>query len=554
VPLSDLEAKYFAASNYAADAPQKANPPIYRGNTLVEPMIEGAVYFPAIHDAISATNAGDAVYIVGWRFNPAINLVTGQLVSLSSGLGIGNLLATKAAAGVDVRLVLNGTLALFWVPLPWAESLRNAEVLRKLLPSNQTTPPLAGRVLFDWSGANQTGSQHQKATVVRIGTNVTAFVGGMDMQPNFWDTAKHEKLEIPDTTPKRWWGWHDVGVRLDGEAAKRVLHNFRCRWHEASTLPEKSYKFRPGDETESALPFNPPPMIPPPTAATMQPDAPLIAEQSLQVLRSRFKWKIPNRCGSGGVPWSGLPDEPATGGFFEIFATMRKAIAAATKYIYIEDQFLSDSLPGGQSVVQLDGLNGFDHSLYSELLTALNAPNALHLHLIFVGSGRKDPEDPGATLKNQTITSGIQRILDGLPQERRVNVSVWRRDGITVHSKIMLIDDEFMSVGSANFQSRSMVGVDNELHVAVVAEDNLVRDVRCALWAEHFNLNRFMDDPADPTSVGVPGVRSGLENAAIALGLWNEAWYVTDMEYWSNRTGYNGSTGYGGLLSLVPPA
>jgi phosphatidylserine/phosphatidylglycerophosphate/cardiolipin synthase-like enzyme len=539
--LQDLEAKYFDVRDPAA-APEDMTPPVYRGTTVVTPIIDGADYLPEVHAAISATAAGDAVYLVGWRFNPKLDLLDGSIVELSSPRSIGNLLAVKAAQGVDVRLVLNGTLALYWVPVPWAESLRNAESLRELRPPGSSSPPLAQRVLFDWSGANQTGSQHQKAVVVRRGTDVAAFVGGMDMNPNLFDKAPHEKYPIPAAEGGGMWGWHDFGVKLEGEAAKHVLHNFRCRWEEASTLPEKLFKWRPGDQTESPRPFNPPPILATPAAVTATAGAPANNHQSVQVLRSRFKWKIPNRCGSGGAPWSGLPDEPATGGFFEIYNTMKKAIAAATRYIYIEDQFLDDSLPGGQSAMRIDDLRGQEYSLFTELLNALNAPNAFTLRLIFVGSGRKDPEDPGSALRNLTITPSVRRIIDGLPDGRKGNVAVWRRDKKTVHSKLMIIDDEFMSVGSANFQSRSMAGLDNEIQVAIVAEDDLIKEKRKALWIEHFMLEPLL---------GVPGVQSGLDDIDTALGLWGDDWYVPNQSYWENRTGYNMVNGFGGLSPVL---
>lgn len=542
--LSDLETKYLAANNYNAGSPEAADPPIFRANTVVEPLIEGSNYFRAIHSAISATSGpGDAIYIVGWRFNPEMNLLNGELVTIDSPLAIGNILATKCAAGVDVRLVLNGTLALFWVPIPWGETLANCQMLRRFVPSNQSSPPLANRVLFDWSGANQTGSQHQKATVVQFGTNVTAFVGGMDMQPNFWDTEKHEKFDIPAVEGNGKWGWHDIGVHLIGEAAKRVLHNFRNRWEEARTLPEKSFKLRPGDETETPSLFNPSPISAAPQAVEVTTTLAPVSQQSVQVLRSRYKWKIPNRCGSGGVPWGGLPDDPAVGGFFEVYATMKKAINAATRYIYIEDQFLADSLPGGQTVVRLDDLNGLNYSLFSELLTALSAPSASNLRLIFVGSGRKDPEDPGATLRNLTLTSSVQRIVDALPVSRKSNVAVWRRDRKTVHSKLMIIDDEFMSIGSANFQGRSMAGVDNEIHLGIVADDDLIKRIRKQLWIEHFTLEPLL---------GVPGVVDGLDDIDTALGMWGDNWYVADTSYWENRTGYNMVNGFGGLSPVLP--
>lgn len=542
--LTDLEKKYFEAYGYDPAGPHTALPPIYRGSTDVQPLVDGATYYPALHAAISATSSGDAVYIVGYRLNPGMDLLTGDVVSISSSRALGHLLASRCAAGVDVRLVLNGTLALYWVEMLWGEVLATCETLRTYLPPGETAPPLADRVLFDWSGSNVTGSQHQKTTVVRTGTNVVAFIGGMDLQPMPWDTSQHERVEIPASEGGGKWGWHDMGVRLEGEGAKRALHNFRNRWAEAASLPERHWKRQPGDENESPRPFNPKPILATPAAAT--PGATPIGTrpQSVQVLRARYKYKIPNRCGSGGVPWAGLPDEPAVGGFFEIYATLKKAIAAARRYIYVEDQFLNDMPPGGQSITRVDGLLGREYSLFAELLSALNHPDTASLRVVFVGSGRKDPEEPGPTARNTEITTSIQYVIDGLPAARQTNVAVWRRDRETVHSKLVMIDDEFVSIGSANFQSRSMAGVDNELNAAIVAEDDLVKQLRIKLWSEHFNLN-----------VGASAVSAGLDDLDVALGLWRADWYAADTSYWTSAAGHSATNGYGGLLSPVvtPP-
>ena len=54
-----------------------------------------------------------------------------------------------------------------------------------------------------------------------------------------------------------------------------------------------------------------------------------------------------------------------------------------------------------------------------------------------------------------------------------------------IHSKLMLVDDEFALVGSANIGLRSMTH-DSEGSFGVVdAEDKLVRQLRIDIWAKH---------------------------------------------------------------------
>jgi phosphatidylserine/phosphatidylglycerophosphate/cardiolipin synthase-like enzyme len=89
-------------------------------------------------------------------------------------------------------------------------------------------------------------------------------------------------------------------------------------------------------------------------------------------------------------------------------------------------------------------------------------------------------------------------------------VAVWRVDDLTVHSKLVLIDDRFAMLGSANFRARSMRGVDTELQLALVAGDDTVRRLRATLWAEHLGLE--------------PIERPLIDDLDRALGHWHPAW------------------------------
>jgi phosphatidylserine/phosphatidylglycerophosphate/cardiolipin synthase-like enzyme len=69
--------------------------------------------------------------------------------------------------------------------------------------------------------------------------------------------------------------------------------------------------------------------------------------------------------------------------------------------------------------------------------------------------------------------------------------------GIYVHAKTMMIDDTFVSIGSANLNRRGFFS-DGELNVFAIpqqlqaAADNPARALRCALWAEHLGLSTAM--------------------------------------------------------------
>lgn len=59
---------------------------------------------------------------------------------------------------------------------------------------------------------------------------------------------------------------------------------------------------------------------------------------------------------------------------------------------------------------------------------------------------------------------------------------------IYVHSKIAIVDDEWLMVGSANMNDWGFV-TDSELNV-LIHDAGLARDLRLDLWAEHLALPR----------------------------------------------------------------
>ncbi|MCW0214832.1 MAG: phospholipase D-like domain-containing protein [Pseudonocardia sp.] len=103
--------------------------------------------------------------------------------------------------------------------------------------------------------------------------------------------------------------------------------------------------------------------------------------------------------------------------------------------------------------------------------------------MILVCSGRKDPADGGVNKFRRRVTGDIQRgVIDLLTPADRGNVMMHRIEDLTVHTKLMLIDDVFASVGSANFYSRSMRGTDTEINSVFVTTGSQIRDLRVQLW------------------------------------------------------------------------
>jgi hypothetical protein len=200
MPLPDLKQRYFGSV------------PARDETTEVQFLVDGRRYLGAIAQEIELTGPGDRAYLVDWFFDPKLDL-RGRAPDDPGFIETGDLLAQCAAGGVDVRLVLNGAQYLGAFGAPGYTTCYDAMVdLTARVPPGANAAPLAGRVLYDWSGAELSGSQHQKAVAILRGGQAIAFVGGIDVNPLMLDTAPHNSRILPGTTPPVAWGWHDGGV------------------------------------------------------------------------------------------------------------------------------------------------------------------------------------------------------------------------------------------------------------------------------------------------------------------------------------------------------
>ncbi len=469
--------------------PQARNYPTFDGDTEWHPLIDGEAYFAELDALLRRAQAGDTVLIAGLEVDPALDL-HGRHDGDPGYAPLGSQLAQLAARGVDVRLLIAGRVLASSIPWsglgPFRENAARAEQLRTLRVDGVDAAPLAGRVLLDFSGA-LLGSNHQKAVTAHIGGELTSFVAGIDLVDDRCDAGPHDRFDLDGAR----WGWHDIAVRLRGPGARRVWDIFRQRWFEVLTLPNAHYFRTPIDRR----PLNPSDPLPAPAAAPRAEPVPSPGVE-VRVLRSTYRRKLESRVPFRGGRWRSVPDT----GLQEVFATLVTAISAAQRYIYMEDQYLEESAGGDVAF-----------ELYPHLFAA-----ALRgVKVILVGSGTRDPEDPGFHPKpiNRELNADLRgKLVDPLPVNLRSNVAVYRIEHCTVHAKLTLIDDAFANIGSANIFSRSMFGTDSEMSAAVATTTSLVRDLRVAVWGEHLRA---------PMKAAL---RASLEDLDLALGIWRPDW------------------------------
>jgi phosphatidylserine/phosphatidylglycerophosphate/cardiolipin synthase-like enzyme len=74
-----------------------------------------------------------------------------------------------------------------------------------------------------------------------------------------------------------------------------------------------------------------------------------------------------------------------------------------------------------------------------------------------------------------------------------------REDPLYVHAKVGIVDDRWLTVGSANLNAHSLL---NDTEMNVVCDDpQLARDTRVRLWAEHLELDPGTVAGADPCAM-----------------------------------------------------
>jgi phosphatidylserine/phosphatidylglycerophosphate/cardiolipin synthase-like enzyme len=472
--------------------------PMHVDDTEWVPLVDGVAYLTELDAELRAAEPGDTVLMTGLEIDPDIDLA-GRVPGADGYLPLGRQLAELAARGVDVRVLVAGRVVASSIPWsglgPFRANAGRMQRLRDLRVGD--AQPLARAVLLDFAGA-PLGSNHQKTVVTHVRGRLTAFVAGIDLVEDRFDDGGHDRLRHQGQR----WGWHDMAVRLRGPAARRVWEIFRERWVQAAALPDKAF-FRTPWERRRLNPIDPLPQPGPgPHAAPVSSPG-----TRMQILRSTYRRHQ------------------------QVHATLVAAIGAARRYIYIEDQYLGEEL-GGVA----------DYELYPHLRAALYRG----VKVIMVGSGVRDPGDPGVHLRpiNRSLNADLSRKLVGpLPDELRRNVAVYRLERCTVHAKLTLVDDVFANIGSANMFSRSMAGVDSEMTVAVETTTSAVRDLRVAVWGEH--LRTATSD----------SVRSALADLDLALGIWRPGWLAagTPAGMWRTAGMPEGFSPLERMLTLVGP-
>lgn len=308
------------------------------------------------------------------------------------------------------------------------------------------------RLHFHMDGRHPLGaSHHQKIVVV---DDTLAFSGGFDLTHWRWDTPghyAHDPLRV-DPEGDAYPPFHDMQLMVNGEAAIALGELARARWKRATGR----------DARPRAL-----------SEAQLWPDD---VDPDLTHVEVGIARTFPATNGGPAVR--------------EVEQLHLDMIAAAQQYIYIENQYLTSAVVGDRLAQSLRQVRGPSIVIVLPLKT-------------------------GGWLEQHTMDVLRARLLRKLRAADRFGrlrvycsaVPGLRGDCVMIHGKLMVVDDDYLRVGSANLSNRSM-GLDSECDLAVESRgerrvQEQIAAVRNRVLSEHLGIetSQFQKTQSDNSNL-----------------------------------------------------
>ncbi|GMF39748.1 unnamed protein product [Phytophthora fragariaefolia] len=406
-------------------------------------------FYNAVYDDLNTTKEGDRVMLAAWL--AALVPIKPDVDPTGAKTGFKEVFAGIVERGGDASIL--GWASIAGGYMPYIVKSRDAI---NSIPESRAN---GGRAQFIFDDrVNLIASHHQKTLVIATNSSSSpedqpvAYVGGIDLANDRWDTIYHNNTRIRDAANITYQqkGWVDGHIRIHGPAAKDVASNFLARWNSAY-LPCQGL-----DDT--ILKFKNPPFdkLPPLDYASSNKTSKL-GNQSIQITRTlSCKYKHYK--------------EFAPNGELSLFKARLKAIKNAKNFIYVEDQYFV---------------------LVPELLDALMEVMPRIQRLIVVTKEQTNAFSNAGYIKY--IYQNVEPIRSKYPNKFKIYTTKEDLD-LCIHTKLVIIDDVYLSIGSANWNRRSMT-TDSELNADVV-DGNTVESpegVTVGKLPRDFRIRKFME-------------------------------------------------------------
>lgn len=391
--------------------------------------------FNEMQRAVESLRAGDSLFVANWQFAPESLLLTATPVTKKN-KSWGDLLAGKAGEGVKIRVII--AQHPFGSPF-----MTNLDALNNII----TPLPKDKRDNFKYivsAHPSPLGVHHQKFMVARAAKSTVAFCGGLDISFN---RAPPWPLQFV---------WHDICAKLEGKITHDLEREFIAHWNRDRTKSSA----KPVEGWKAMEPLSP-------VTASKIDLSPSVNKHSIQMVRT---------LSTGPDPLNIQRDD--------IWRAYFRLIGRATRFIYLEDQYFQTPDLADAIVRQAES--------QSELIV-----------MVMVGTGTDDRQtvDPKATgLDRVSQIAAVDATQDAFALRleffKRLSVAPLLPDRLRIytlnyasgilHSKFMLVDDEALTVGSANGNPRGFF-LDTETNV-VLDNPDAARSFRHRLWGHNLGI------------------------------------------------------------------
>jgi phosphatidylserine/phosphatidylglycerophosphate/cardiolipin synthase-like enzyme len=403
--------------------------------------------------------------------------------------------------------------------------------IKRSLKSEQSQPGSMSALEIERAGLVYVGTHHQKTILIDFayeeGSKAVGYVMGLNSVTDYWDTCEH-KLE----DPRREQGaeltanecvqggeadpgflsvkpYQDYACRIDGgKALISVYNNFVTAWDRSidDRMRTAANECVARDECKA------------PPAALLRKAEP--GNSTVQIVRTQ-------------------PDENDKS-IKDVYYLATDAACLASGYLYIENQYFQHeewaqrlmqkrkdvvaawkrgAAKAGKSMRDMPVMHVFIVIPVPEraqmipsthdTLTALGQPEGMTGQVKMIDDINKNkkalftkdelgtPTNSGVDIPAVVRHANEMEKRDTMQLENIFGVKVavamlqvsgydkrrWRYREIYIHSKLLLIDDGFMTLGSANLNQRSMA-VDSEINIAT-NDAALARSMRNRIWMQH---------------------------------------------------------------------
>lgn len=421
-------------------------------------LIDGEDYYRAFRDA--ALGAERSILMAGWQFDSSTCLVRGpDAEGVAAPTELLPFLSWLCDRRPDLRVYL----------LAWNFHVVFAlerEWLQELVFNWKTND----RIRFHFDGHHPDSASHHQKFVVIDGQR--SFLGGLDLCDHRWDRRKHcEPDDLRHDHGRHYNPFHDAQVYLEGpEVGAALTELFRARWEASGGKPAI-------DPGEATLPGAPTPWMPK--------DGVPIAARSVALSRTD-PFGAPEYLRGPAAAAEGDAEETGIAQVREVESLHVDAIAAAERSIYIETQYFSSRAVGNAIVDRLRDVT-----------------RPLDLVIVTNPQAESPKETLAIGLAQAKVLREIRKAADRTPHTLALVHALPECEGeakrsVYIHAKLMVVDDRFVTIGSANLTNRSM-GLDSELHASFEvglggdADDGAleasIRALRCGLVREHLGVD-----------------------------------------------------------------